>query len=80
MIDQRRKVVLEAKVQFLYILKSAIIGLDYCAPSVQPKRTDWFWPVQMERFKERAYIFPATTLQIPVLWPTGAVELSGSDP
>ena len=33
----------------------------------------------MERSKARAYIFPATTLQIPALWPTGAGELSGSD-
>ena len=24
--------------------------------------------------------FPATTLQIPALWPTGAGELSGPDP
>ena len=30
--------------------------------------------------KARAYVFPATTLQIPALWPTGAGELSGSDP
>ena len=32
------------------------------------------------RSKARAYIFPATTLQIPALWPIGAGELSGSDP
>ena len=34
----------------------------------------------MERSKARAYIFPATILQLPALWPTGAGELSGSDP
>ena len=34
----------------------------------------------MERSEARAYIFPATTLEIPALWPTGAGELSGSDP
>ena len=28
----------------------------------------------------RAHFFPATTLQIPALWPTGAGELSDSDP
>ena len=35
----------------------------------------------MERSKARAYIFSATTLQIPrALWPTCAGKLSGSDP
>ena len=38
------------------------------------------WPVEMERSKARAHIFPATTIQIPTLWPTGAGELSGPDP
>ena len=33
-----------------------------------------------KRSEARAYIFPTTTLQIPALWPTGAEELSGSDP
>ena len=45
-----------------------------------PAIKNWFWPVSMERSKARAYIFPVTTLQIPTLWPTGAGELSGSDP
>ena len=44
---------------------------------------NWFWPVKMEfmeRSKARAYIFPATTLQIPALWSTRAGEVSDSDP
>ena len=48
-------------------------------PSGRPKRTGsgqfkWKAPTPTD-----AYIFPATTLQIPALWPTGAGELSGSD-
>ena len=54
-----------------------------------------FWVTIFGRFSDRkelilaslngkvqggVYIFPATTLQIPALWPTGAGELSGSDP
>ena len=38
------------------------------------------WPVKKNWSKARAYIFPATTLQIPALWLTVAGELSGSDP
>ena len=34
----------------------------------------------MERSKARAYIFPATILQIDTFCPTEAGELSGSDP
>ena len=45
-----------------------------------PVKKNRFWPVLMGRSKARVYIFPATTLPIPVLWPTGAGELSGSDP
>ena len=30
--------------------------------------------------KAHEYFFPATTFQIPALWPTGAGELNGSDP
>ena len=46
-----------------------------------PDEKNWFWPVfKMHRSKARAYIFPATTLQIPALWPTGSRELNGSDP
>ena len=36
---------------------------------------NWFWPVYMERSKARAYIFPATTLQIPALWPSWAAPI-----
>ena len=32
------------------------------------------------RSTAHAHTFPATTLQIPALWPTGKGELSGSDP
>ena len=33
-----------------------------------------------EKIKGARVHFPATTLQIPALWPTGVGELSGSDP
>ena len=47
------------------------------ARSGQPKRTgsgQFKW-----KDPRRANIFPATTLRIPALWPTGAGELSSSD-
>ena len=51
------------------------------ARSDRPKfEKNWFWPVLNGKVElARAYIFPATTLQIPALWPTGAGELSGSE-
>ena len=48
------------------------------ARSGRPKRTG---SDQFRRKSRGARVhFPATTLQIPALWPTGAGELSGSDP
>ena len=47
--------------------------------SFRPAEKNWFWPVDtMERSMACAYVFSA--LQIPALGPTGAGELSGSDP
>ena len=51
-----------------------------CRPKSKPVLA-LFWPVfKNGKSKQRAHIFPATTLQIPALWPTGAGELSSSDP
>ena len=46
----------------------------------RPRRTDFGQFKWKGSIKARVYIFPATTSQVPALWPTEAGELSGSDP